>query len=89
MKNWMAIAALVMAAWAMPADNSLAGQSGDEPLRTQLQDRACTQTCDPTQDCDGHQIQHRPRTRQNWPGDEWLPADETEIELLLWLLGVE
>ena len=89
MKKWMAVVTLVAAAWAMLAGNSLASQSGDEPLQTQRQDRTCTQTCDPAQDCDGHQIQYRPRTRQNWPGDDWLPADEAEIEFLLWLLGVE
>ena len=61
---------------------SLVGQSEDEPLKTQLRDRTCTQTCDPAQDCDGNQIQRRPRTRQNWNGE-----DEAELEFLLWLRG--
>ena len=94
MKKLIGIAALAMAALALVAGDLLAGQSGaqagGDPLQTQLRDRTCTQTCDPAQDCDGNQIQYRPRTRQNWPGeDEWLPLDEAELEFLLWLWGLE
>jgi hypothetical protein len=89
MNKWIAIATLVAAVWAMLAGNSLASPSGDGPSQTQLQDRTCTQTCDPAQDCDGHQIQNRPRTRQDWPDEAWLPADDAEFEFLLWLLGLD
>ena len=88
MKKLMGTAVLAMAALALLAGNALADQG--DPQQTQLQDRACTQTCDPAQDCDGFQIQYRPRTRQDWPDEGvWLPEDEAELELLLWLLGIE
>lgn len=88
MKKLIGIAFLATAALVLLAGDSLAGQSGgqagDDPQQTQLQDRTCTQTCDPEHDCDGAQIQYRPRTRQDWPGE-----DEAEMEFLLWLLGLE
>ena len=77
---------------ALAAFMLLAAQDGlaaGDPLQTQLRDRTCTQTCDPAQDCDGNQIQYRPRTRQNWPGDEWLPQDEWEFLMWLWFWGAE
>jgi len=90
MKKWMGMAVLAMAGLALLAGNSPAGPANDDPPQTQLQDRTCTQTCDPAHDCDGNQIQQRPRTRQDWPDDSaWLPEDEAELELLLWLWGIE
>ncbi len=88
MKKLIGTAVLVIAALALLAGNSLADQG--DPQQTQLKDRTCTQTCDPAQDCDGHQIQYRPRTRQDWPDEgEWFPQDEAELELLFWLWGLE
>lgn len=88
MKKSMGMAVLAMATLALLAGNSLADQG--DPQQTQLQDRTCTQTCDPAQDCDGAQIQYRPRTQQTWPDEDgWFPEDEAEWELLLWLLGLE
>jgi hypothetical protein len=83
MKKLLGIVLLATVVGVLPAGNVLAAGSdaGDDAQKKQLRDRTCTQTCDPEQDCDGNQIQQRPRTRLNWPGDE------DELDLLLWLLG--
>lgn len=85
MRKLIGVAILATTVLALLAGNVLAGPSGpqagdQDQLRTQLQDRTCTQTCDPAQDCDGAQIQYRSRTRQNWPDP---------VEFVLWLLGIE
>jgi hypothetical protein len=71
----------------LTAGNALAGnsgrQGGTDPPQTQLRERTCTQTCEHNQDCDGNTIQQRDRTRLNYPNeDSWL-------DFLLWLLGME
>jgi len=86
MRRLIGIAILATVVVGLLAGSVLAGPSGpqaggQDPQQTQLQDRTCAQTCDPAQDCDGNQIQYRPRTRQNWPNDP--------VEILLWLLGIE
>ena len=85
MKKLMGIAIVATAVLGLLAGSVLAGPSGpqagdQDQLQKQLQDRTCAQTCDPAQDCDGNQIQNRPRTRQNWPNDP--------VEFVLWLLGI-
>ena len=85
MKRLMVVVFLAAAVIMFAANPALAAgsQASDDAQQTQLQDRTCAQVCEPEQDCDGNQIQQRPRTRQGWPGD-----DEAELEMLPWMLGL-
>ena len=77
MKRLMVVVFLAAAVIMLLADTALAAGSltSDDAQQTQLQDRTCAQVCDPARDCDGNQMQQRPRTRQDWPSD-----DEAELE---------
>ena len=84
MKKLMGIAIVATAVLGLLAGSVLAGPSGPQGGdQDQTQDRACTQTCDPAQDCDGDPIQDRLRTRQSWPDEDGL------LGLLFRLFGIK